>query len=489
MVYNEKSNCVFFGDNKMNKYKKLVSNTGILAIGTFASKLLVYFLMPLYTAVLTKEQYGQADLVTQIAKLLIPVVSLGISEAVFRFALDKNYKKKEVFTAGMLVLTLGFIFFAVFGPILYSIDYFSPYTLLIILYVIFANFHSLAGQYIRTRDMFRLYALQGIFNTVCVIVFNLIFLLVFDIGVTGYVLSVIIADALSFAFIFIFADLHKSFVNPRKISRDTVFSMLKYSVPLIPTTIFWWITNVSDRYIVMEFISEEATGLYSAAYKIPTLLVLICSIFIQAWNFSAVVENKSEERAVFFGNVYNAYQAMLFITSSGIIAFSKIFTRLLFADAFYESWEFIPVLAVATVFSCLVTFLGSVYVVSKKSVLTFLTSFIGALVNVVLNIVLIKNPNIGAIGAAISTFVSYFIVYVIRAVTCKKYVNFNMHSKKITLNTLIVLGQAAVIMLEIKWWIIIQAAALLIVTAINIVPLIRIVIKLFDKDTKKEEAI
>ena len=53
-------------------------------------KLVVYFLIRFYTAYLTPDMYSTADIITQTAKLLRPFIALSISEAIFRFALDKN---------------------------------------------------------------------------------------------------------------------------------------------------------------------------------------------------------------------------------------------------------------------------------------------------------------------------------------------------------------------------------------------------------------
>ena len=73
-----------------NKYKTLVSNTMLISLGTFGSKLLVFFMVRFYTSYLTPADYGTADLITQTANLLFPLISLGITDGVFRFAVDHS---------------------------------------------------------------------------------------------------------------------------------------------------------------------------------------------------------------------------------------------------------------------------------------------------------------------------------------------------------------------------------------------------------------
>ena len=116
LCYNNKVRFIERGID-MDKYKKLLSNTLILSIGTFASKLLVYFLMPLYTAILSKEQYGTADLITNAANLLIPFCCIGITHGVFRFAADKEENNKVIFSSGVSVLLISSAIFLILSII------------------------------------------------------------------------------------------------------------------------------------------------------------------------------------------------------------------------------------------------------------------------------------------------------------------------------------------------------------------------------------
>jgi len=236
--------------------------------------------------------------------------------------------------------------------------------------------------------------------------------------------------------------------------------MLRYSIPLIPNTVFWWIISVSDRYMVTAFVGQGANGIYTAAYKIPTLITLICQVFAQAWTYSSVLEDDKKERSEFFSRVFTFYLAILFAGASGIILFSKLFTGLLYHESYYESWRYIPVLTIATVFSSLVTFMGSVYTVSKKSLPAMLTVTAGALTNVALNFLLIPETlggvslaGMGAMGAAIATFISYAVVFAARAATANRHVPFDMHLPLLVINTLLVGVQAVLMLLEVPlWW-------------------------------------
>ena len=468
----------------MNKYKKLVSNTAILGIGTFASKLLVFFLIPLYTRCLTTAEYSTADLIMQTSNLLMPLISLGIYDAVFRYTLDgEKYDKRSVFSSGFVTLLFGTAVFLLLTPVLRYVPYFGTDTWLIFLYVIAAIFHSLCAQFVRAEGKTALFAFQGILATALTIGFNILFLVGFSMKVTGYVLSVILADVISTMFLMFYAKLYKH-ISFKSVKRDFLFSMLKYSVPLIPTTVFWWVTNVADRYMVEHMCGAGINGLYAVSYKIPTLLILLSGIFIEAWQFSAVTErgDGDTEHSRFFGTIFDSFQAIMFIAGAFLVAFAKICTVILVSPEFYGSWQYIPILSVATIFSSLVTFMGSVYLVEKKSVLSFVTSAIGAVINILLNFVLI--PVWGANGAAIATFFCYFIVFIIRAVNTQKYIRFNLHTVKLTVNTLIVAFQSFAMIFEVKGWIVIQCAAILAIVIIHAAPIYLGVMKVFERKIK-----
>ena len=465
----------------MSRYKKLVSNTLILAAGTFASKIIVLLMTPIYTMLLSPAEFGIADLVAQTSNMLIPLACVGICEGLFRFTLDCE-DKKRVFSSGMFTLLLGSAVMFALLPLLSFFDMFDGYILLIGAYVTCANFHSACAQYIRAQGRTTLFAVQGIANTALTVVLNILFLVVFDLGAYGYVLSIVLGDLIVTTAIFVFARLYRD-ISVKCISKQTLSEMLKFSIPYIPTTMLWLITSVSDRYIVRAICGEAETGLYAAAYKIPTLLTLVCGVFIEAWQFSAVKDADGEERGGFFGGVYRYYLTVIFVAASVLVAGSKIFTRILLADSYFESWSFVPILVLATVFSTLVSFLGSVYFVEKKSVFSMLTALVGALINIVLNIVMI--PDHGAMGAAVATLISYVTVYAVRVIDTRKYVKFNTHNIKLVINTVLLLVQSLVLLSEKRFSALLAAALFFFIAVINLKGIVASVLKILSPLLKK----
>ena len=433
----------------MDKYKRLASNTMIFAIGTFSSKLLTFFLTRLYTAVLSKAEYGVTDLIQQSGNLLLPLVTLGIVNAVVRFGLDKGVRKSDVFTTGLLSIIGGAVLLVAVSPLLGGISLFAGYEWLLCLFVLMSSLRSLCAQFVRADNRIKLFAVDGILSTVTTIAFNVLYLVVLDWGIFGYIFSIVCSDALSVLFLFFTARLGR-FIRVKALDRSVTKAMLKYAVPMIPNTVLWWITNVSDRYLVTHFCGEEFNGLYAAAYKIPSLIMLASGIFMDAWQISAVTEEK--ERDSFYSRVMSMYSSLLFLMASGIILCTRVIPHILFDPKYYDAWRYIPLLVIAMVFTCIVNFLGSIYMVEKKSVRSLVTAAVSAAINVVLNLWWI--PLYGVNGAAAATLVCYLVVFVIRLVDTRRYIRIHWDWMRLVGCTLIVLAQTVIALLQLPlWWV------------------------------------
>lgn len=444
----------------MDKYKKLVSNTLIFAVGTFSSKVLVFLLMPLYTRVLSTEEYGVTNTIVDMGNLLIPLITLGIINAIIRFGLEKNVRKSDVFSTGFFLILLGGVVLVCLQPVLTPVltplmnlmeipsEYVSQNLFLLVAFSFTSAMRSLCHQFVRARGMVRLYAVNGILSTALTILFNVLYLVVFRWGVVGYVLAIITADFLSTCFLFFCADLHK-FLRFRGIDFGVSKAMLRYALPLIPNTIFWWIINLSNRFMIAAFLGQSANGLYVAAYKIPNVIILLAGIFSDAWQMSAFTEVQGRNK--FFTKVFSTYSSLLFMAASGVILFCRLIIRILVSDAYYECWKYVPILVVTTTFTCMVDFLGSIYMTEKKSLHSMVTTAIGAGANIFLNLQLI--PVYGVNGAAMASLGSYFLVFFIRVLDTRRYVRIRFRWLQLCVNFVLVLAQCYIMIQELPLWI------------------------------------
>ena len=458
-----------------SKYELLINNTLLISIGTFGSKILTFLMTRFYTEALTPSDYGEADLIIQTANLLIPLVSAGITDGVFRFVLETDdehtAKRKSIFSAGFYTISAGTAILAALSSFISIPGFLSEYKWLLIWFISASCYHSLCAQFIRGEGKTRLFAYQGVLNTVLVIVFSILFLSVFEAGTSGYIISIALADSICALYLaagqklWRLMDIHLKPGMWRK--------MMRYSLPLVPAALFWWITSVSDRYMITWFLGSGANGIYTVASKIPAIITLISGMFLEAWQFSAVRESRGSRRSYisFYTNIWSMFLTVMFIGGSIIIAFSPAAIRLLAASEYYSAAEYLPILTAAAILSSLVSFMGSVYIVTKRSSLSFLTTAAGAVFNIILNFLLIPT-HLGIYWAAIATLCSYLLSFLIRIISIRNILPFRIYGGRLFMSILII----AVQIISSSWDghlnTGIQLSCFLSLAAINIHPLI-----------------
>lgn len=441
-----------------SSYRKLFSNTLTFAIGSFSSKILVILLIPIYTNALSKAEGGITDVLTQIANWAIPIASVTIAEAVIRFGLDKAYDKKAVFTIGNVVCLGGL---GAFGVLMFIFtiagvakNYLGTYGIILYLYIFMSSMKTLYSTYVRALERVKLFAVNGIITTLFTLLFNVLFYMVFPkdyafFGIGGvfaspvakYLLAVLLSDFISIIFLIFTAKLWKHF-DRASWNRDLLRTMLQYSVPLIPAQLLWLITNSSDTFMTTYIMGENYNGVLSAAYKIPNIVATVYLMFGQAWNMSAITENDSKDRDTFYEKVFDFNQSLIYILAGGCLLVIQPLTNILIGAEFHDSIRYSPILIYSTVFSCFTTFMGSIYIATKKSKRSLFTSFISGAVNVGVNLLLI--PRIGLYGPAISTVVAYLAVFVARVFDSRKLIPFRIDWRKLVFNNIILVAMTLI---------------------------------------------
>lgn len=403
----------------MERNKYLLKNTAIFAIGNFSTKLITFFLVPLYTNSLSPSQYGIADLVTTICTVLAPVLILNMGEGVMRFALDKGADHVKIMSIGLVSLGFALVIGITIVPMAGSFEQLYPYAVQVYFYTVSLAACQLFLCYLRGKEMLAAYAVGSIIQTALIAVLNVVFLLVFDLGLTGYFSAYIIASVVASLYAFFVGNVIEV-VRNITIDRTLARHMASFSLVLIPNTLMWWIINSSDRLFVTALLGAAANGIYAVSYKIPQAVSVVASVFNQAWNYSAIHENESDDRDQYASKVYGALAAVSIITGIGLLLLMKPLMSVFVEESYYEAWRYTPFLVIGNVFMTTGTYLSSWYSVNKDSKGFLFSATCGAAVNVVLNLLLI--PVLGVTGSALATCVAMIAVFVYRVKDTRKYV-------------------------------------------------------------------
>lgn len=433
----------------MKREKKLINNVLVFAAGNLGSKMLQFLLIPFYTSVLTTAEYGVVDLIQTGSMLLIPIFSLTIAESVFRYGMDQASDKKDVFSIGLYTVGTGSLILLLLGM---GVMQFINNTLslwLMVGYSICNMLRTVSSQFLRSIGKVKLFSVDNVVQTGSIIGFNLLFLLKFNWGISGYMMGYILGNLASFLFGFIAGKLWK-YVKIRGVNKRTLKAMLIFSIPLIPNTICWWISSSTDRLMIASYVGASANGIYSIAHKIPSIISIVVGIFMQAWQISANEEFEKKDSGEFYSSVFEVLAVLNFVIASGLILFSKMEITIIAEKSYYAAWEIMISLIVGTVFFSFAQFLGTIYTANKKTSMAFTTNLIAAIVNVFVNFLLI--PRWGAQGAAVATSFSYLILWISRAVNTKKIIKIHYDMKRIIGSSIVLVLQAALQILEVNLW-------------------------------------
>lgn len=410
------------------KQKKLIKNSALLLMGNLLSKMMVFLLVPFYTSILSTSEYAIADLITTTVNLVYPLASLSIASAVLRFCLDGIHSKKDIYSISLWIDTLGLTLTTIVLIAIVPFTKLADYKYYLIAYLVCYTINYLLLQYAKGCEKIIVYASAGCVNTLSLILCNLLFLLGLKIGINGYLYSMIISQGISALYIIIGCRVVPKGISILSANNLLVKEMLRYSIPLIPGAFSWWLNASADRYIMSWFRPIGELGLYSVASKIPGIQFMVMNALMGAWEISAVEKFGTEENRQFFSEMFNRYSNFLIIICSTICVISKPVAYILYQKDFFDAWRIVPYLSVASVFEILSLFIGTIFTAAKKTKMIFATTTIGAISNIILNILLI--PRLGGFGAATATAVSFFIVYEVRFAFSRKIIRLDSNIVK-----------------------------------------------------------
>ncbi|MDO5432580.1 polysaccharide biosynthesis C-terminal domain-containing protein [Eubacterium sp.] len=399
-----------------NKYVTLLSNTVVFAIGNVLVKVISFFLMPLYTAVLTTEQYGVSELLNSAIEIILPIGTLCVIEALYRFSIEKNANYKAIFANSIRIVLYGDIVVLLVCVLLKHIFNYGYAFSFFFLYLA-TTFYKLVTQFSRGLGHVKRYALYGVINSLVLVLSNILLLVWMNGGVRAYLASFTIGYGVS-GIVAFFASKEYRYISLTYKDKKLRNEMIRYSAPNIPNMLSWWINNISDRYIIMFFWGAGLTGLYTAASKLPAMINLFSAVFQQAWQYSTAKEIENIDRQVFFNKVFKIYSFGCLMACSALLFLNRVVCKILLKDNFYSAWKFVPILILAATLGCYSTFFGTFYNALKKNFVLMLSTLIGAGINIILNFVLI--PVYGGIGAAVATVISYVIITTLRIVDVTK---------------------------------------------------------------------
>lgn len=389
-------------------------------------------MVPLFSRWLTVEEYGSYDVLATYVSLLIPIITLASSNAVFRLSVDKDelrLKKFYIFN-GFFIVAVNLILSVIAISALSVFWGWGNYVAFILLMIAEVLDNYFQG-YLRAIKKLNIYAwcktVTVVFTAIMVTLLVRVFSLGLDGILLGYAFGFYISDI-----IIIFVTRYWKYFSFGSFSMKGIKELVSYSYALIPNDISWWVINVSDRTIINLVLGTAANGIYAIAYKIPNLCSAVFGVFNISWQEAAIDAIKDTGHEEYFNNVYNKMIAVLISLCSSILSCNFLLFDYIFDQKYSESRIYTPILVTAIIFSILAQFFGGIQISLKRPKANGITTVAGAFTNVLVHLALVWF--IGLYAAAFSTLIANVTVAFMRRWMLKKDYMFHVSRENMWLS-------------------------------------------------------
>ena len=399
----------------MSEKSRLLKNTGLIAIGNFGAKMISFLLLPLYTSILSTSEYGTYDYIVAVSAFLLPVVTVSMHEAMFRFIIESGNHGEQfskIVSNAFITILMGI---AILGCILGVLHVFTPLEnfLYIWIYTMASSLYTFSNNLLRGMGKIKEYAIISSCKNIVQLVLNVIVIAILRWGMEGLLFSLCISEILAFITVACISKIWR-YIRIGSLSGEQMKIMVNYSFPLIPNALSAQIINLSDRLVINAFMGASSNGIYSISYKFPNMIETVYHYFYTAWSESAsrVIEKGKEEATKYYQSLYSLIDNLIYSIVILMIAGMPILFRIFVRGDYVQGFGCIPILMFAMYFDSIAKFYSGLFTAIKQTKIMATSTIIAAVVNVVVNVALINW--IGLYAAAGSTLVADIVMVIIR---------------------------------------------------------------------------
>jgi O-antigen/teichoic acid export membrane protein len=447
----------------MNMFRKSI----LYFIGNILSKIITFFLIPIYTKYIAAEDFGLFDTASSLSLFFATVIFIDIGTGVMRwlFSKDDEIDKGAVLSAGLQTYFYSLllaIVISIIGSLFVSVENFW----LICLYGIINTTVYNIGCMARGLGKNKIYAISGVINTFFQVALNIIFIVCLHYGYKSLYYASIISGFITIIFLLCGSDISLN-INIRFKPSMLQKQLIKFCLPLGINSAAFWLLNSANRVIITAIIGSEYTGFYTIANRFTQIVVLISTCIQFAWQEEAFSLGEQSNDKNYYSSAVKTAILLYGGAISCVIPAIKIFLYIYpsFIDASYSnSILLMPMAIVASFASIISSFLGAIFGAIKKNKMIFHSTFAGGIVNVGLLFILLK-MGFGVGAANISLFIGFGVNVVLRMISLYKEIGLIVNWKVVVL---VLLGLTTACLLFIYMNILINAIYLVILCFIGI---------------------
>lgn len=429
---------------------KFLKDLGIYAIGNLGSKIITFAMVAVYTHFVSTSDMGYYDLCLTIIFLTLPFVTLQLRDGAFRFLLetDDGEQRSKIITfiyRTLITSTIVSLVVTIMLAMFTSINYLWQSFMLLVM----MSFFEVVTQVARGLGRNVEFVATGIISSFGILVFSIVFVVILPWGINGIFIANILARIVALAYLEcrlkIVATYFKFNIDLKQVSRDLV----KYSLPLLPGSLCWWLTGSSDRWFINHFLGIDVNGVYAVAYRFNSIILVLSIIFYQAWQETAILQYNSPDRDKFFSKMFNTYIVVLAILLTAYDFSLKIIYPIIVDASYQESVYYLYPMGIGAVIFALSAFFDMGYQCAKDTVSTLPAIVVAAIVNIVCNLVLVRS--FGVYGAIATSIITYLVLFLWRLHDMKRYFRLSFYPSTAIAILIIVVGGVPFGFIT-SWW-------------------------------------
>ncbi|MCR8699098.1 oligosaccharide flippase family protein [Campylobacter ureolyticus] len=428
----------------MSDLKRFVKSSGIYFLGSILSKLIAFFMLPIYTKYLSPSEFGEYDLNLAYMQFFTSFFFLDIYIGMMKFLLDsnlketKNYKEKVLFSGFFIFFISTLIYFLFFYIFMQIYD--IKFKLIILFLGIFLTLQIVYGYICRAYGKNSVFVISGVVSSILYAIVSFTLLYKFDFGYEALLLGALLGNLVA---IFIMECRVKVIKKIKLALFDFVLfkKLLYYSLPLCLNSLSYWFAAIYGRSVLANKLSYADNGYYAIALKFALIISLVTTCFKFAWQeVSFSKDLKKQNNSIFYSRACNEYLKFMLLSVAVLLPIIKIIFPFFINSSFNEALIYIPLTLLGAIVFGFSEFLMSIINTINKNKYLFIATACGAILNIILLYLFIYK--FGVFTVAFSYIMCYSLVCFIMVLVINKTFKLNIKMLNIMLYLFILLIQS-----------------------------------------------
>lgn len=404
--------------NTLNKFKLFVENFLIYGLGGIISQIIPVIMVPIVIRLMpNSDYYGISDLSNTVISFGSAFAIMGMYDAMYRMFFEKEneqYKKKICSTALCFVMVASIVVFSIMllGKNFISRYFFGNKGYAYVVYIsatatLVGATNTIVAAPTRMQNKRKIFLITNTLSPLLAYAISIPMLLA-----GYYVIALPLAAMISGIVLeIVFGILNRKWFVVRKFDFGILKQLLVIAVPLLPNFLIYWVFNCCDKVMITNMLGIGAAGIYSVGAKLGYASQLIYTAFAGGWQYFAFATMREKDQVKTNSRIFEYLGVISFIATMFISAWSFIIYDIVFTDEYLSGYIIAPYLFLAPLLQMLFQVAANQFIVIKKTWPNMFILSVGAITNVLMNLLLI--PMIGIEGAAIATLLGYVVADII----------------------------------------------------------------------------